>query len=162
MGGGLKVIDLGDYPTWVTRHIKNQKMACVYVISYPEGRPSKIGYAQDISARFGAIQACNAHVLSLEFVIWLADVRYAQLVEQTAQMKLQNMQVRGEWFDIHAEVAAQVIRESARANNFRGDIMIEHDDLIKKLEENGIKRKLDRRRKKLPQYYVPPPRFVRG
>lgn len=155
------MIDLAEYAPWVMKFIKQRQLACVYVISYQDGRPSKIGYAQDISTRFSTIQMSNVHQLSIEHILWTPSFQVAKIIEQSAQLQLHNLRIRGEWFDVHAEIAVKVIQEAASRNKFHDDTLIEHRELMHKLAVAGFKRKLDRRRRATsapPEGDTTPPR----
>jgi hypothetical protein len=86
-------------------------MPSVYVIQ-AGGGPVKIGHARNLAERMRAIQIGSPYRLRMMFAAECIDGSVCQ-VERLAHAKIAASRMTGEWFDVSADVAADIIRAAA-------------------------------------------------
>lgn len=82
--------------------------AYVYVIGAEDG-PQKIGVANDPQSRRAMLQTGNPSLLGVAAAVPVAR-RHALAVEKQAHRILKSKRIRGEWFNVSPEEAADAIR----------------------------------------------------
>lgn len=82
----------------------------VYVIGPASGRPVKIGYASDTAKRLSGIQNGNHEELHIHYEFCCDGRLDAERVEKAAHSVLRDRRIRGEWFDVDADAAADAIK----------------------------------------------------
>lgn len=81
----------------------------VYVISVNKNGPCKIGHAANVLQRFWQIKSANHQELTLSAVFETESPYQAILFEGLAHTEVFDKRIRGEWFDITAFQAIDVV-----------------------------------------------------
>lgn len=89
-----------------------KEACCVYIIG-PENGPVKIGHAVKPKNRLRDLQIGNHLLLILHATFWSRDRNSATKVECASHRTLDDMRLRGEWFDVDVITASTVIRNSS-------------------------------------------------
>jgi hypothetical protein len=85
----------------------------IYVIGPSQKQPCKIGIAVNGYKRLAGIQTGNWAQLFVHKSAWCDSVNDARKVEHFAHLSLRAKHLTGEWFDIDADEALEVIQWSA-------------------------------------------------
>jgi hypothetical protein len=92
--------------------IRSKKGMCVYVIGC-DGRPTKIGIAQNVRKRLSQVQTGCPYELSIHYSID-CTAEDARLAERAAHRRLSAHRTSGEWFAVDMATAAQIVEEIVR------------------------------------------------
>lgn len=101
----------------------------VYVIC-PEGKtPCKIGRARAPGRRLSNLQIGHWQELNLFYIGYVYGRNVSEMLEAAvhAFLKKNDRHIRGEWFDIRAEVASQIIAMVAKQHGI--DVFIKNEEV---------------------------------
>lgn len=104
------MIDISQYTPKKRRFLKVMDRACVYIACPAEKKPVKVGRAADIYARLVGIQTGNWQELFVFEVLWFPGPPVAARIENTFHDRNSARQLVGEWFDVDAEEALELLK----------------------------------------------------
>lgn len=87
---------------------KTDRGPCIYVIAASPDGPCKIGHARNARSRLSGIQIGNHLELKL-WSCWHSMALHQREIERAIHAALVAYHIRGEWFDVTAAEAVQVI-----------------------------------------------------
>jgi hypothetical protein len=87
--------------------------AAIYAIGPERGRPLKIGMATNIFHRFTTLQISHWERLWIHYVVWTQGKLVAGRIEKECHKILIQNRIRGEWFDIPAQLACDTMHVAA-------------------------------------------------
>ena len=106
----------------------------IYVVTTLDGWPSKVGFSEDVGSRLREMQSGNWHEL-VAYDFWIPfkfseDFRKAENFNAVTisaralerhvhdQMRELGLSIRGEWFDVDADTASEIVRKVAKNEGF--------------------------------------------
>ena len=107
-------IDLAIYTRSALSFIKTKGMACVYVASFSDGKPSKIGYTSTVISHMAAIRAHHHQPISVYHLLWAPSRTIAQRVELMVSDTIRADAMLNGWFDVPVERAAAAVASEAK------------------------------------------------
>jgi hypothetical protein len=137
-----KAIDLSDYTGDRAGALSRYGFYAVYVISYGENAPRKIGFARDPAARLATLQTGHPEKLRVEYLLWTPTHSVASLIERRvhAALKKAGARVSGEWFRITLFAASETIRRGAE-KLYPSIEFCDHEQMIALLDSDGFGKK---------------------
>lgn len=122
-------LHLSDYTPKIKDSLKNGGFACVFVVSTPEGKPSKVSCAKDLWSNVQDIQRNCPMPVSVEEILWCPDFAIARNIAKAAQADTAPMLLHGGWVDMLApEMVEQLTGAAFRL--YRNAMIIRHAELI--------------------------------
>jgi hypothetical protein len=83
----------------------------IYVIAPDTGFPCKVGVASNITKRLKTLQTANPEQLHVHSVFAAANRGTAFRAEKFAHRRLEENRLSGEWFNVFADDAVDVLQE---------------------------------------------------
>jgi T5orf172 domain len=132
-------IDISEYTPKKQVYLKVREAHCVYVIAPSKEYPCKIGYTDNIRARFCSIQPGNWIELSVHYLIWTPGKPIALRIESLVHNLLCKAGKRavGEWFNVNVDFAKKTIWNLA-LDTYPTIEFVSHSDMIKDLKARPI------------------------
>lgn len=103
-----------DSTNWI-----DPRLSCVYVIANEANDLCKLGHANDLRSRFSSMQTGSPVQLHIAHFIFVAGPPVAKWVEAFAHQLLKQHRIKGEWFRVDVETAAQAIAMPIIQRNLR-------------------------------------------
>jgi hypothetical protein len=128
-------IDLTDYSASIKAALKKGGYACVYVASVQNGRPCRVGYAEDLCAAVKRLARSSPLKISVEDAIWVPDRGIATTIAQSVLASIAPHRQAGGWHDL----AAESVRGAVHLETFRlypGAATVPHNELIAQWRKN--------------------------
>lgn len=94
-------------------------LSTVYVIGNAANNLVKIGYADNLRARFSGLNCGSPVCLQLLHFVHVVDGMVAKLVEGKAHLLLAEHRRKGEWFEVDVSQAAAAIGAALATNKIR-------------------------------------------
>lgn len=132
------MIDLGSYSPKKRSFLRECEAHCIYAIC-PVGAdsPTKIGIALDMVQRMASIQVGNWQTLCCQFLLWAPGKEATMRLESEIHRSLKDRLISGEWFNVPAPEAKEIILKMAR--QFYPTLkFFEHDEMIAWLRSEPI------------------------
>lgn len=122
-------INLAEYTPRIKDSLKRGGFACVFVISTPDGKPSKVSYAVNLWNAVAEFQRSCPTAIWVEEILWVPDRAIATAIAKATQGNFAHKLLHGGWVDDSAE---KVIAEmNMRAfGMYPGATMMTHRQLV--------------------------------
>jgi DNA polymerase IIIc chi subunit len=108
----------------------------VYFIYAQNSEKIKIGYTEDITARFANIQTCCPEELSL-----LVTAEGGEALEQKLHRKFKHLRVHGEWFKSDDAIWKLIFELRETGGHMKNTPVVESLDLVERIKKRAEKRK---------------------
>jgi hypothetical protein len=106
------LIKLSDYTPTISRFIKSNQLAAVYVFAVDGRRPCKVGHALNLRHRHGLTQEGHAEEITIEHVTWCPSAATAALIAEDIRHRLGVSDGRAGWYNIEPTAAIEVVRRT--------------------------------------------------
>lgn len=124
------MIKLTDYTRAITRFIKANDFAAIYVFAVNGRPPCKIGHTINLRHRHGLVQEAHPETITIEFLTWCPSAATAALIAEDVRHRLGVSDGRAGWYNIDPAAAIATVRKAC--SQFPSRRIIEHSAFIAK------------------------------
>ncbi len=129
------MIDLSTYSKQALSALHKSGMACVYVLSYEGGNPSRIGYAKKPHSKISEIRRSNAQPVELNYLTWTPSLGTAIAIEYYTRDLLLAQGVFGSpWLKSNVDITIDAMNRAVKALYPNAAHIVPHVEMLKRLE----------------------------